>query len=95
MRITNLTDHVMINETAVSPEGETAIKISRTARVARPQGASRDAALLKTVQSSLGQAPQIDAARVAEIKNALDAGEITFDAGKLAALMLRYHGGRE
>jgi negative regulator of flagellin synthesis FlgM len=38
--------------------------------------------------------PEIDAARVAEIRAALERGELGFDAGKLAQLIERYHGSR-
>ncbi|WP_220094828.1 flagellar biosynthesis anti-sigma factor FlgM [Paraburkholderia hayleyella] len=96
MRITNLSDQTMINETVPARDGEGALKKAvRAERAPSSEGAGRDAALLKATQASLDKTPAIDAARVAEIKSALNAGEITFDADKLASLMLRYHGGRK
>jgi negative regulator of flagellin synthesis FlgM len=42
----------------------------------------------------MDQLPEVDSAKVAEIKAALADGSIKFDAGKLAGLIQRYHGGR-
>jgi len=50
--------------------------------------------LLRGAQAQLAQLDGIDAARVAEIRAALERGEITFDAAKLARLIERHHGGR-
>lgn len=57
-------------------------------------GASATGALLATARAQLQQMPEIDAARVAEIRAALERGELGFDAGKLAQLIERYHGSR-
>ena len=51
-------------------------------------------ALLQPARAALDALPEIDAERVAEIKAALAEGKIGFDAGKLAGLIRRYHGGR-
>lgn len=42
----------------------------------------------------LAAMPEVDAARVADIKAALARGEIAFDAQKIAGLVVRHHGGR-
>ncbi|MBK1616483.1 flagellar biosynthesis anti-sigma factor FlgM [Rubrivivax gelatinosus] len=50
--------------------------------------------VLKPAAAALAAMPEIDEARVAELRDAIARGEIGFDAGKLAGLILRYHGGR-
>jgi len=37
--------------------------------------------------------PDFDAARVAELRDLLAKGELPFDAGRLAGLIQRFHGG--
>ena len=49
---------------------------------------------VQAAQVQLAQMPEVDAARVAEIKAALARGEIAFDAQKIAGLVVRHHGGR-
>ena len=51
-------------------------------------------AVLQPAQASLNALPDIDMQRVAELREALAAGKLPFDAGKLAGLIDRYHGGR-
>jgi negative regulator of flagellin synthesis FlgM len=51
-------------------------------------------AVLKPAMEVLKQLPEIDAARVEALRDALSRGEVPFDAGRLAALIARYHGGR-
>ncbi|HJV05938.1 MAG TPA: flagellar biosynthesis anti-sigma factor FlgM [Chromobacteriaceae bacterium] len=50
--------------------------------------------VLKPAQAALAQLDEVDEARVAEIRAALAKGSIKFDAGKLAGLIQRYHGGK-
>ncbi|KZE31749.1 FlgM family anti-sigma-28 factor [Crenobacter luteus] len=64
---------------------------------AAPQRAAAEtgaAAEVAAAAAGLAALPEVDAARVAEIKAALGRGEIGFDAQKLAALIDAYHGGR-
>ena len=49
---------------------------------------------VQAAQAQLAKLPEIDAARVAEIKAALARGDIGFDAQKIAGLVMRHHGGR-
>lgn len=49
---------------------------------------------VQAAQAQMASMPEIDAARVAEIKAALARGEIGFDPAKLAGLIVRHHGGR-
>ncbi len=49
-------------------------------------------AVLQPARAALADMPAVDAARVAEIRDALARGELPFDASRLAALVMRYHG---
>ncbi len=50
--------------------------------------------VLQPALEALREMPDIDQARVAELREALARGELRFDAGKLAELITRYHGKR-
>lgn len=50
--------------------------------------------VMQPAMDALRGMSDVDAARVAEIREALARGEIRFDAGKLANLITRYHGSR-
>lgn len=50
-------------------------------------------AVLGPARAALQALPDVDEARVAELRDALAKGELPFDAGKLAGLIQRYHGG--
>lgn len=52
------------------------------------------AASVQRAQVQAAQMPDVDAARVAEIKEALARGDISFNPQKLAQLILRHHGGQ-
>lgn len=52
------------------------------------------AARMQRAQAALAAMPDVDAARVAEIKEALARGDISFNPGKLAQLIARHHGGQ-
>jgi negative regulator of flagellin synthesis FlgM len=51
-----------------------------------------ESALLEPAQTALAALPDFDAARVAELRDALARGELPFDAGRLAGLIQRFHG---
>jgi negative regulator of flagellin synthesis FlgM len=51
-----------------------------------------ESALLEPAQTALNALPNFDAARVAELRDALSRGELPFDAGRLAGLIQRFHG---
>jgi negative regulator of flagellin synthesis FlgM len=48
--------------------------------------------VLQPAQAALRALPDFDAARVAELRDALAKGELPFDAGRLAGLIQRFHG---
>lgn len=67
---------------------------STTAAVVAPDvHVGVQAASVQRAQVQLEQMPEVDAARVAEIKEALARGDIGFDPKKLAQLIVRHHGG--
>ncbi len=49
--------------------------------------------VLQPAAKALAAMPDFDAARVAELRDALARGELPFDAGRLAGLIQRFHGG--
>jgi negative regulator of flagellin synthesis FlgM len=64
------------------------------APAAAPAGTDAlESAVLQPAQKALGALPDFDAARVAELRDALAKGELPFDAGRLAGLIQRFHGG--
>ncbi len=89
MKISSTGTPVTAPATAAAPLAPAATPSSASAT-----GASATAALLGTARAQLQQMPEVDSARVAEIRAALERGEIGFDAGKLASLIERYHGSR-
>lgn len=48
---------------------------------------------LERIQAALGQLPQVDLGKVANLKAALAAGELSTDSAALSAAMLTYHRG--
>ncbi|MEN3275856.1 MAG: negative regulator of flagellin synthesis FlgM [Massilia sp.] len=49
--------------------------------------------VLQPAAQALRALPDFDAARVAELRDALAKGELPFDASRLAGLIQRFHGG--
>lgn len=89
-----------VGERNVAPSTSTALEKATTtaaalgAVVAPEVSVGAQAESLQSAQAQLASLPDIDAARVAEIKQALARGEISFDPKKLAGLVVRHHGGR-
>ncbi len=54
--------------------------------------AALQSGVLGPAMQALREMPEIDEARVAQLREAYQRGELRFDAGKLAALIQRYHG---
>jgi len=52
-------------------------------------------AVLQPALAALSAMPDIDAAKVAALQDALARGEISFSPAKIAGLIERYHGNRE
>jgi negative regulator of flagellin synthesis FlgM len=51
-----------------------------------------ESAVLQPAQSALRALPDFDAAKVAELRDALAKGELPFDPARLAGLIQRFHG---
>jgi negative regulator of flagellin synthesis FlgM len=49
--------------------------------------------VLQPAKEALAALPEIDQARVAELRDALAKGELPFDPARLAGLIQRFHGG--
>lgn len=80
---------------AVSPVSE--IARNEAAATQAPASTSGSEALqsvvLQPALAALREMPDIDHAKVAQLRDALAKGELPFDAGKLAALIESYHRG--
>ena len=61
---------------------------------AAPAAAALQSEVLQPAAKALSALPDFDATRVAELRDALAKGELPFDAGRLAGLIQRFHGGR-
>jgi negative regulator of flagellin synthesis FlgM len=67
------------------------------AAAAAPAIVSSDAlesSVLQPARAALKALPDFDAAKVAELRDALSKGELPFDAGRLAGLIQRFHGSK-
>ena len=64
------------------------------AGAAAASSAPLQSAVLQPAAKALAALPDFDAARVAELRDALAKGELPFDAGRLAGLIQRFHGGQ-
>lgn len=92
MKISSSSGMPEIRDTAASSGASGSVAPRAAAPVA--SAAPLQSAVLQPAQAALDAMPEIDAERVADIKAALAEGKINFDAGKLAGLIRRYHGGR-
>lgn len=68
--------------------------VSSTAAGSSSSNAPLQSAALAPALKALAEMPDIDQAKVDAVRDALAKGEIKFDAGKLAGLIARYHGGQ-
>ncbi|SCK17566.1 flagellar biosynthesis anti-sigma factor FlgM [Vogesella sp. LIG4] len=95
MKISNSSGVPEVRDTTASQSGAANVTARPQAPAAAPAvAAPLQSAVLQPAKAALDAQPEIDAERVAEIKTALAEGKINFDAGKLAGLIRRYHGGR-
>jgi negative regulator of flagellin synthesis FlgM len=94
MRINQSTGQLELRETSASTGSAAADTNSKPAAATDTAPAPLQSDTLKPLKAAMDQLPEVDSAKVAEIKAALADGSIKFDAGKLAGLIQRYHGGR-
>lgn len=92
MEITRQFKPVLASQTEAPLQARAAAAESK-----RPAGASAPAESLplEQLQDALGALPEIDLAKVEAIKQALQRGEISLDAGVLSRSMLAYHNGND
>ena len=76
---------------AAAPAGPASAGVAAPLASAAP-AVALESALLEPAQTALNALPNFDAARVAELRDALSKGELPFDAGRLAGLIQRFHG---
>lgn len=68
---------------------------SEAPRAAAPAaGAALQSAVLQPALAAMKDMPDFDHAKVAMLRDALAKGELPFDAGKLAGMIQRFHGGQ-
>jgi len=77
----------------VTPGGG-AVAATAPAEASTAPAAALQSAVLQPATEALGALPDFDAARVAELRDALARGELPFDAGRLAGLIQKFHTGR-
>jgi len=94
MKITGVsTPSIQITPQAGGAAAATPVAVSASAS-ASASAAPLESAVLQPAQSALRALPDFDAGRVAELRDALSKGELPFDAGRLAGLIQRFHGGQ-
>ena len=64
------------------------------APAASASSAPLQAETLQPAKDAMAAMPEIDHARVAELRDLLAKGELPFDASRLAGLIQRFHGGK-
>ncbi len=75
--------------------GTQRVTVQAPAETAAPSAAAPalQSEVLQPAAQALKAMPDFDAARVAELRDQLAKGELPFDAGRLAGLIQRFHGG--
>lgn len=77
---------------SLTPQGPTAPAPAPAPAAAA--AAPLQAETLQPAKDAMAAMPDIDHARVAELRDLLAKGELPFDAGRLAGLIQRFHGGK-
>ena len=90
---TTPSDSFALNRTSASSGAEAASSVAPGASSAGPKAALQSE-VLQPAMAALREMPDIDSARVAELRDLLAKGELPFDAGRLAGLIQRFHGGK-
>lgn len=65
-----------------------------TPKAAAGGASALQSSVLQPAAEALRAMPEFDAARVAELRDALAKGELPFDPARLAGMIQRFHGGR-
>ena len=69
-------------------------KPASTSGGSAPDSGALQSAVLQPAAAALREMPEIDQAKVDALRDALAKGALPFDAGKLAGLIQRFHGGQ-
>lgn len=77
---------------SITPQAGSGAVAAPAAAPSAAASAPLESAVLQPAQQALRALPDFDAARVAELRDALSKGELPFDAGRLAGLIQRFHG---
>ncbi|WP_026354093.1 flagellar biosynthesis anti-sigma factor FlgM [Massilia niastensis] len=77
----------------VTPGAQPASAPAQPAPAGAP-AAALQSEVLKPASEALRALPDFDAARVAELRDALARGELPFDPARLAGLIQKFHGSR-
>lgn len=79
----------------IAPQaGATTNAAAPAAASAVATAATLESSVLQAAQNALRTLPDFDAAKVAELRDALSKGELPFDSGRLAGLIQRFHGSK-
>jgi len=92
MKITGSSSAAVTNVGAGA--GAQAMAAPVQAEASAAPAAALQSEVLKPAAEALRAMPDFDAARVAELRDALARGELPFDPGRLAGLIQKFHGGR-
>ena len=90
---TTPSDSFALNRTGAASGAEAASSVAPGGSGAAPKAALQSE-VLQPAMAALRDMPDIDNARVAELRDLLAKGELPFDAGRLAGLIQRFHGGK-
>ncbi|AWL04375.1 flagellar biosynthesis anti-sigma factor FlgM [Massilia oculi] len=74
--------------------GAQTVSVPVQAEAPAAPAAALQSEVLKPAAEAMRAMPDFDAARVAELRDALARGELPFDPGRLAGLIQKFHGGR-
>jgi negative regulator of flagellin synthesis FlgM len=77
---------------SVAAEAAPGVGVAAAPAAAAPS--ELQSAVMEPARVALRDLPDVDTARVAELRDALARGELPFDPAKLAGLIQRFHGGR-
>jgi negative regulator of flagellin synthesis FlgM len=86
-------DSFALNRAGASAGVESAAPAVAGGASAKPLAALQSE-VLQPAMAALNAMPEIDSERVAELRDLLAKGELPFDAGRLAGLIQRFHGGK-
>jgi len=94
MKITGASTSIITPQAGAAAAAPVAAPAAVPAAVSAFSSDTLESSVLQPAQGALKALPDFDAARVAELRDALAKGELPFDAGRLAGLIQRFHGSK-